>query len=59
MADLTKFMVVRKLPNLIQLVGEYESIHQAKFIMQKAKVHAEKHNGTIGEYVIQSITRTN
>ena len=55
----TKFQVVRNLPNLIQLVGEYENIHQAKFIMQKAKVHAEKHNGHIGKYVIQSITRTN
>jgi hypothetical protein len=54
MTDLTKFQVVRKLPNLIQLVGVYESMHRAKFIMQKAKLH-----NSSGEYAIQPIKATN
>jgi len=30
------YQVIRRLPNLEILVGEYESIHRAKFIMNKA-----------------------
>jgi len=41
------YQVIRVLPNLKQLVGEYESIHQAKFIMNKAA----KHNSN-GKYLI-------
>jgi hypothetical protein len=33
------FQVVRKQKNLTQLVGEYENIHRAKFIMHKASLH--------------------
>lgn len=50
----TKFQVIHKLPNLIQLVGVYESMHRAKFIMTKAKLH-----NSSGKYVIQPINTTN
>ena len=37
-----KYQVIRTLPDLVQLIGEYESILQAKFIMRKAKKHNAK-----------------
>jgi hypothetical protein len=47
----SKYQVIRTLPSLKQLVGEYENIQRAKFIMQKAI----KHNNS-GKYSIQSRT---
>ena len=46
-----KYQVVRTLPSLKQLVGEYENIQRAKFIMRKAI----KHNSN-GKYSIQPRT---
>ena len=40
----TIFQVIRKIPNLQQLIGEYENSQQAKFIMHKASLHNK--NGT-------------
>lgn len=42
MNKLIKYQVIRKMPNLVQLVGEYESMQQAKFIMHKASLHNSK-----------------
>ena len=48
----TKFQVIRKLPNLQQLVGEYESSQRARFIMHKAILHNKD-----GSYSIQPKSR--
>ena len=42
MSKKMKYQVIRKGPNLVQLVGEYENIHQAKFILHKASLHNSK-----------------